>query len=231
MGGWTPVWSFGQLRHMKARRWIMLWVVDLTSEYILSALSTIIPPTDRLSASCTVIGVNRVTTILIGWTSRCWRWTMWHLALAEAMPAHWTTIVNRQPLVQLYSQRHYMFSPMYYYLSDAWTGIQWMTTTDHFLTLLRTLVKFNVPFDFFIAKSTFLARVLFLTLFLTLCLHTVSWDLRRDRASNHFRSIETGENASCNARVVFYVVVVIRWCTGSWIIWSVSRLMARMAFF
>ena len=80
-----------------------------------------------------------------------------------------------------------------------------MTTTDHFLTLLRTLVKSNVPFDFFIAKSTFLARVLFLTLFLTLCLHTVSWDSRRDRAS-----IETGENASCDARVVFYVVVVIR---------------------
>ena len=40
----------------------MLCVVDLTSEYLLSALSTIIPPTDRLSASCTVIGVNRVTT-------------------------------------------------------------------------------------------------------------------------------------------------------------------------
>ena len=47
---------------MKARKWIMLCVVDLTSEYLLSALSTIIPPTDRLSASCTVIGVNRVTT-------------------------------------------------------------------------------------------------------------------------------------------------------------------------
>ena len=85
-----------------------------------------------------------------------------------------------------------------------------MTTTDHFLTLLRILVKSNVPFDFFMAKSTFLARVLFLTLFLTLCLHTVSWDSRRDRASNHFRSIEIGENASCDARVVFYVVVVVR---------------------
>ena len=113
------------------------------------------------------------------------------------------------------------------YLSDAWTGTQWMTMTDHFLTLLWTRVKLNVPFDFFIAKSTFLARVLFITL----CLHTVSWDLRRDRASNHFRSIEIGENASCDARVVFYVVVVVRWCTGSWIIWSVSRSMARMDFF
>ena len=40
----------------------MLCVVDLTSEYLHSALSTTIPPTDRLSASCTVIGVNRVTT-------------------------------------------------------------------------------------------------------------------------------------------------------------------------
>ena len=110
------------------------------------------------------------------------------------------------------------------YLSDAWTGTQWMTTTDHFLILLRTHVKLNVPFDFFIAKSTCLARVLFITL----CLHTVSWDLRRDRASNHFRSIEIGENASCDARVVFYVVIVVRWYTGSWIIWSVSRSMGRM---
>ena len=41
----------------------MLCVVDLTSEYLLSALSTIIPPVEnRLSASCTVIGVTRVTT-------------------------------------------------------------------------------------------------------------------------------------------------------------------------
>ena len=68
-----------------------------------------------------------------------------------------------------------------------------------------THVKLNVPFDFFIAKSTFLAL-----LFITLCLHIVSWDLRRDRASNHFRSIEIREKASCDARVVFYVVVVVR---------------------
>ena len=53
-----------------------------------------------------------------------------------------------------------------------------------------------------------------------------SWDLRRDRASNYLRSIEIGANVKMN-----YVVVVVWWYTGSWIIWSVSWSMTRMAFF
>ena len=64
--------------------------------------------------------------------------------------------------------------------------------------------------------------------FITLCpsYHFFSWDLRRDRASNYIRSIEIGANVKMN-----YVVVVVWWYTGSWIIWSVSWSMTRMAFF
>ena len=69
---------------------------------------------------------------LIGWTSRCWRWTMWNLALANSL--HTESL----PLMR-----------------DPWL------TTGHFLTFLRIYVTPNVPFDFMLrpmSLSTSLPR-------------------------------------------------------------------------
>ena len=110
---------------------------------------------------------------------------------------------------------------------------------------LRIHVTPNVPFDF-IAKCVFdhltnpfhelstyssntirtINRSWITSLalsFITLCpSYHFSWDLRRDLASSYLRSIEIGANVKMK-----YVVVVVRWYTGSyevwvdrWVVWS-----------
>ena len=222
---------------MKARKWIMLCVVDLTSEYLHSALSTTIPPTDRLSASCTVIGVNRVTTSSDWMDFALLEMDYVKFGLSRGHARSLNLSDNRQPSAtsttlfptSLLVQPNVLLPNTIRTIRSSW-----------FTFLMRELVlnEWRRPIIFWpsfelMLSSMSLSTSSLLSLPFLHCYsshYAVSWDLRRDRASNHFRSIEIGEKASCDARVVFYVVVVVRWCTGSGIIWSVSRSMARMAF-